>query len=294
VFNYLKKAFLNQWNLLLFAGGCGAAAIAGVTGNPQLAQVILPTVMAIEIGYLGLLGTHPKYQSYVDAQEAKANRQRSSLDNQQILEKIRRGLPDHLYDKYRSLKKRCLRLGAIANDLKTPTSVDSALDLDGMQSKGLDRLLWVYLRLLYSQHALEQFFDTVSEKKIESDLKRINKKLDVLGPSDDSAHKAKMRRALTDNRATLQERLDNYQRANGNFEFVSLELERVENKIKSLAELTVNRQDPEYISGQIDAVADSMMETERTMNDLQFVTGLGEVDEEAPELIGEPETFVID
>jgi phage-related minor tail protein len=103
-----------------------------------------------------------------------------------------------------------------------------------------------------------------------------------------------MRRALTDNRATLQERLDNYQRAHSNYEFVSLELERVENKIKSLAELTVNRQDPEYISGQIDAVADSMMETERTMNDLLFVTGLGEVDEEAPELISEPEAFVID
>ena len=176
MFNYLKKAFLNQWNLLLFAGGCGAATIAAATGNTQLAQVILPTVMAVEIGYLGLLGTHPKYQSYVDAQVAKANRQRSSQDNQQILEKIKRGLPDKLYDKYRSLKKRCQRLGAIANDLKTPNSIDSALDLDSMQSKGLDRLLWVYLRLLYSQHALDQFFDTVSEKKIEGDMKRISKK----------------------------------------------------------------------------------------------------------------------
>ena len=294
MFSYLKKAFLNQWNLLLFAGGCGAATVAAATGNTELAQVILPIVMAVEIGYLGLLGTHPKFQSYVDAQAAKESRQRSSQDNQQILEKIRRGLPDHLYNKYRSLKKRCLRLGAIANDLKTPNSIDSALDLDSMQSKGLDRLLWVYLRLLYSQHALEQFFDTVSEKKIESDLKRISKQLDDLGVDDQSAHASKMRRALTDNRATLQERLDNYQRAHSNFEFVSLELDRVENKIKSLAELTVNRQDPEYISGQIDAVADSMMETERTMNDLQFVTGLGQVEEEAPELISEPETFVID
>ncbi len=294
MFNYLKKAFLNQWNLLLFAGGCGAATIAAATGNQELAQVILPAVMAVEIGYLGLLGTHPKFQKYVDAQAAKANRQRNSQDNKQILEKIRRGLPEHLYDKYRSLKQRCLRLGAIANDLKTPNSISSALDLDSMQSKGLDRLLWVYLRLLYSRHALEQFFDTVSEKKIESDLKRISKQLEELGVDDHSAHSAKMRRALTDNRATLQERLDNYRRAHGNFEFVSLELERVENKIKSLAELTVNRQDPEYISGQIDAVADSMMETERTMNDLQFVTGLGDVDEEAPELISEPEVFVID
>ncbi len=276
------------------AGGCGAATIAAATGNPDLAQVILPTVLAVEIGYLGLLGTHPKFQKYVDAQEAKAYRQRHSQDNQQVLEKIRRGLPDHLYGKYRSLKQRCLRLGAIANDLKTPTSIDPALDLDSMQSKGLDRLLWVYLRLLYSRHALEQFFDTVSEKKIESDLNRIGKQLEKFGPEDKSAHSSKMRRALTDNRATLQERLDNYRRAHGNYEFVSLELERVENKIKSLAELTVNRQDPEFISGQIDAVADSMMETERTMNDLQFVTGLGEIDEEAPELISEPETFVID
>ena len=292
--NYLKKAFLNQWNLLLFAGGCGAATIAAATGNPDLAQVILPTVLAVEIGYLGLLGTHPKFQKYVNAQAAKEDRKRHSMDNEKTLEKIRRGLPDHLYDKYRSLKKRCRRLGAIANDLKTPNSIDSTLDLDAMQSKGLDRLLWVYLRLLYSRHALEQFFDTVSEKKIESDLKRISNQLDKLGPDDGSAHSAKMRRALADNRATLQERLDNYNRAHGNYEFVSLELERVENKIKSLAELTVNRQDPEYISGQIDAVADSMMETERTMNDLQFVTGLGEIDEEAPELISEPDTFVID
>ncbi len=288
MFSYIKKAFVNQWNLLLFAGGCAAAAISG---QPE---VILPLVFAAEIGYLGLLGTHPKFQRYVDAQEHKANRKSSSQHNAEVLEKIRRNLPDHLYDRYRSLKQRCLRLGAIANDLKTPGGVDMSLDFDSMQSKGLDRLLWVYLRLLYSRHSLEQFFDTVSEKKIKNDLERISKQLDELGADDTSAHSAKMRRALIDNQATLNERLENYQRADGNLDFVKLELERVENKIKSLAELSVNRQDPEFMSGQIDAVADSMKETERTMNDLQFVTGIGDLDEEVPELINAPEQFVID
>jgi hypothetical protein len=48
--------------------------------------------------------------------------------------------------------------------------------------------------------------------------------------------------------------------------------------------LAVNRQEPDYISGQVDQVAASMMETEKTMNDLRFVTGLDTVDE-APSLL---------
>ncbi len=34
-------------------------------------DVVLPLVLAGEIAYVGLLGTHPKFQSYVDAQAAK-------------------------------------------------------------------------------------------------------------------------------------------------------------------------------------------------------------------------------
>jgi hypothetical protein len=65
---------------------------------------------------------------------------------------------------------------------------------------------------------------------------------------------------------------------------VKLEIDRLENKIRSLSELAVNRQEPDYISGQVDQVAASMMETEKTMNDLRFVTGLDAVDE-APSLL---------
>ncbi|MFK7765915.1 MAG: hypothetical protein AB8B55_01645 [Mariniblastus sp.] len=285
---YIKKAFVNQWNLLIFAGGMGFAVLSG---RPDIA---VPLVLAGEAAYLGLLGTHPKFQGYVKAQEAKEGRQASSQQNMQVLEKIKASLPRKQYDRYSSLRERCLRLGQISDDLKTPTQIDPNERLESLQTKGLDRLLWVYLRLLFSQHSLDRFFDTVSEKRITDDLERIEFQLEELGPDDASAHSAKIRRTLLDNKMTLQERLDNYTQAQGNYQFVSLELERVENKIKSLAEISVNRQDPEYISGQIDAVANSMKETERTMNDLQFVTGLGDLDEEAPELMNSPERFVID
>ena len=49
--------------------------------------------------------------------------------------------------------------------------------------------------------------------------------------------------------------------------------------------MAVNRQEPEFISGQVDQVATSMLETEKTMNELQFATGLDQLDDEAPELM---------
>ena len=45
------------------------------------------------------------------------------------------------------------------------------------------------------------------------------------------------------------------------------------------------RQDPDFISSQVDQVAGSMVETEKTINELDFATGLGELDNEVPEML---------
>ena len=49
--------------------------------------------------------------------------------------------------------------------------------------------------------------------------------------------------------------------------------------------MAVNRQEPQYISSQVDQVAASMLDTERTMNELQFATGLTDTENDAPELL---------
>lgn len=279
---YIKTAFLNRWNLLLLAGGMSFAAL---TGHPEIA---MPIVLAAETAYLGLIGTHPKFQKHVDAQTAKAKRNRSSSHNQQVLERIRSQLPAKSFQRYESLRRRCLHLGQISSDMQDPTST-GVRHLDHLHSKGLDRLLWVFLRLLFSQHSLNRFMETVSQEKMEADLEKIGRQLEMLGEDDSSAQSAKIRRTLEDNRQTIKERLENYEQAKSNYLFVTLELDRVENKIKSLSEISVNRQDPEYISDQIDAVADSMRETERTMSDLEFVTGIGGLEDEAPDLLSDGE-----
>jgi len=284
--NYIKTAFWNQWNLLLFVGGMGFAILSG---QPDVA---MPIVIAAETAYLGLLGTHPKFQKYVDAQSAKQQRQQSSAKKVYALEKITSSLPKPLLDRYNDLRQRCRLLGEIASDLKEPLEFGTHEQLESMQRRGLDRLLWVFLRLLFTQHQLEQFQMAVSEEQIQVELKRIDLELARLAESDSPEHAAKIRRTLMDNRETLNERLKNYKRAKSNYEFVQFELDRVENKIKSLSELSVNRQDPEYISGQIDAVTGSMKETERTMNELKFITGIGNFDDDAPELISEKQASI--
>ena len=102
------------------------------------------------------------------------------------------------------------------------------------------------------------------------------------------SHAQKMKRTLEDHLQTSRDRVLNFEKAQANHELVGLEIDRLENKITSLAELSVNRQDPDFIAGQVDQVAGSMFEMEKTMNDLQFATGLGPLEEDVPELMQAP------
>ena len=275
---YIKTAFLNRWNLLWFLG---AGAFALLTPAPD---VFLAIAAAAEVTYLGLLGTHPKFQAYVDAQAAKQSRADTSVTTQQALERITGSLPKELLDRFLALKSRCLELQQIAAELKHTSQGESPLPLEHYQIAGLDRLLWIHLRLLFTQFALFRFLKQTSEEQILSDIKRLETRLAEVTSSNTNVQDARVRKALEDNLQTSRDRLANLQRARGNFDLVKLEIDRLENKIRSLSELAVNRQEPDYISGQVDQVAASMMETEKTMNELQFVTGLDTADD-APSLL---------
>jgi hypothetical protein len=275
---YLKKAFLNHWNLLAFGAASGFAVLSG------FGDLLMPLVLAAEVAYVGLLGAHPKFQKYVDAQAAKDVRESGSQQTQQALASITRALPKQLLDRFEALRAQCLELRQIALEMKHPGKTGAEVPLDEYQLTGLDRLLWIHLRLLFTQYALSKFLQRTSDQQINADIERLQKQLRDL-PAGDAPQNQRVRKALTDNLETSRTRLENWHKAYDNFELVKLEIDRLENKIRSLSELAVNRQEPEFISGQVDQVANSMLETEKTMNELQFATGLDQLDDEAPELM---------
>jgi DNA repair exonuclease SbcCD ATPase subunit len=275
---YLKVAFTNHWNLLAFLGG---AVFALISPAPD---VLLPVVAAGELAYLGMLGTHPKFQAYVNAQEAKQTREATSVSAQETLDRITSSLPKELLDRFLALRTRCVELQQIAAELKHTGHGETHMPLESYQIEGLDRLLWIHLRLLFTQYALYRFLKQTSEEQIQADIRRLETRLAELPTGAETDQQQRVRKALEDNLQTSRDRLANLKRARDNFDLVKLEIDRLENKIRSLSELAVNRQEPDYISGQVDQVAASMLETEKTMNELQFVTGLDTVDH-APALL---------
>lgn len=282
LWKYIKAAFKNHWNLLAVASGSVFSFLAGVP------EVGLPLIAAGELTYLGLLATHPRFQRAIDAQEAKVVREKTALSAEQALERIRGALPRESLERYEALRTHCKTLRQIATDLRQPNQVESDSTLDLAQLKGLDRLLWIFLRLLYTEHSLGRFLSHTRVEDIDADIERLTRKLAGYSGNEVSPRRVKARRAVEDTLETSKARRLNFVKAKENHELVRLELDRLEHKIRGLGEMSVNRQEPEFISSQVDTVAQSMVETERTMDELEFATGLGSVDEVVPELMPRP------
>ena len=273
-----KAAFLFRWNLLILGAGLGAGFILG---RPD---VIGPAVLAAELGYVTLLARHPRFQKAVAARRhAEANLQ-SQGSVEQVQQRIVAALSENERARFDALKGRCVRLCEITRGLHSPAG--EVAPLEDVRLQGVDRLLWTYLKLLYTRQMMQRFFDATDVPALDREREGLRKRLEALGPAEkDSPHQAEVRRSLEDNLETLRLRQENYGKARDNYDFVELELNRLENKINGILESAVNRRDPGFITSQVDTIAGSMSQTERTMSELQFLTGLEGKEDSAPAIV---------
>lgn len=280
-FLYLKKAFLFHWNLL----AVGAGTLLGfISGRPD---VVLPLVGAGEVLYLAVLSTHPKFRDAVDAQNLKS---RESSQEEEAIRKSKMMLSALSYDdrqRYERLRSLCVQLRKIAKGVAGEPEHEVGL-IDDMRSSGINKLLWIYLKLLYSKASLEKFFRTIDEREIEGEIEKIKARIEELGPEEeDTPTESKQRKSLIDTLNTSELRLKNYRLAQENYRLIQIELDRLYSKIAGLSELSINRADPDFISREVDSVSASVQQTERAMDELEFITGLTTHDETAPPLLEE-------
>lgn len=265
---YIKAAFINHWNLLFV----GTGLVFGViSGHPD---VVGAGVLAAETLYLGFVAPHEKFKMHVDAQEAKVKREANTVTGEQRINKMLGKLSLDSRDRYNQLVTSCNQLREVANDLKHDS--EETTTFDTFQDDGLNRLLWIFLRLLYTENALSKFLIRASREDLAKEVKKIEKKISQAASTPDTPINLKIRKTLESNLRTAKIRVENYDQSVGSNELMRLELERLENEIKSLAELAINRQEPDYISTQIDQVARSMYDTEKTISDLQFTADFEE------------------
>jgi hypothetical protein len=274
--DYLKEAFLFRWNLLFFLGGAAGAALT------PLAPVLLPLVGAGELLYLTGLISVPRFRAAIDAKAHAAGTVEAPARTVPAVSLVTMlsGLPRESRERFERLHARCVEMRGIAAGVRGAAG-DAGGTAEEIRTPGLDRLLWLFLRLLLSRTALDRFLQSIDDHDLTTKVDDLKKSLGAAQAANDE----RIARSLQDSLAMAELRLDNFGRAKKNAEFVSIELDRIEGKIQALAEMAVNRQDPDFLSSQVDSAAESMRQTEKAVSELQHLTGLADQLEEPPAIL---------
>src|SRR6185503_9321414 len=117
------------------------------------------------------------------------------------------GLPAGARTRFEQLHARCREMRGIAAGVRGAAG-DSGSSAEDIRTPGLDRLLWLFLRLLVSKTALDRFLQTMNEQELTARLAELRKNFEAAkaGPAADD----RIARSLQDSIASCELRLDNY------------------------------------------------------------------------------------
>ena len=231
------------------------------------------------------MGTHPRFQQYVDVSENETQRSQDAAATDERMRKMFAALPRGLQNRFTELLKQCHELRSISQGYHAANSATEDGTVSELRMHGLDKLLWLYLKLLYTEFSLNRFFETTGVDQIQRDLKQVQERLKREQERPPGTQRDRIIATLQDNLETCEQRLANFSQAKDSYELVRAEQQRLETRIRSLAEMSISQGDPGTISSQVDTVAGSVAQTEKTLEDLKFVTGLSSLDETVPEII---------
>ncbi len=267
----LSRAFKWHWNLL----GFGAAVVVGIlSGRPD---IVLPAALAAELGYLGFIGVNERFQNVL--------RGKALLEEKEVANSTRKlrdmigFLSPHDRERFDTLRDRCVQFKDLRDRMRTGSGIQV---LSELRTGSLDKMLWLFLKLLHHKTGLDRFLDTTDE--------------DVLARQSEEAHAGleearnqqrgeRLLRSLREKAAAIDERLANYRAAEETRELVNTELDKTEQRIAHISEVGMTGRAPSDLGIQIDSIAESMANSEATLGDL--TTGLDFEDDEMPSLVSE-------
>jgi hypothetical protein len=269
---YLMAAFLWRWNLLAFGAG---VAFSLLSPSPSM---FFPLVAAAEIAYLGLLAPHPKFQKAVDARRHGIAEE---VNVRQVMDQIRKVLKRQAWERFERLRDRCKQLNHLAVQFRGPDAKQDPA-LSDLQSSSLERLLWLFLKLLYSQDALEGFLNSTDRTEIQRQIEVNEKSLEL---ARSKGRSEKLLTALEDKLAILRQRLENYDHAKDNCDLLAIELDRIEQKVHAIGEMMLNSRNTGDIGAQVDGIAEGVSVTEEALRGLDITPVLSQ--EQAPKFLSE-------
>ena len=270
--DYVKAAFLWHWNLLAMGAGVALAIFSRQPG------VVLPLVAAGELTYLGLAVGNRRLRNVVDARLAAPA---ASPPQTEQLQRILSALGREDAERFQSLRRHCMELHRLGEQFRGGPAPGEAA-FTRMRSDSLDRLLWVFLKLLYSKDALDRFLDATDRAGLLRSKADAEKRL---AQAQKAGRSEELLRSLQDNLETVGQRLANFERACENRELIAAELDRIEQKISAISEMSLSARDPSDISSQVDGIAAGVSATEEALRGIDVLPTLQ--DDSPPPLMQE-------
>lgn len=270
--SYLKAAFLWHWNLLAFGAGLALSILSGQF------TVVFPLVAAVEITYLALLSTNPRFRQAMDVRARKTAQNTDATD---LMAQIKAGLSKKDWERYDALRQRCLALDKLGQQFRGPHSENNTT-VSRLQTESLERLLWMFLKLLYSLDALNRFVQGIDRKEIVRQTAETETELKTATEKDSNGRLA---RSFQDKLEILRQRLDNYDKAVENRELIGAEIDRIEQKVCAISELAVRSSDATDLAAQVDGIAAGVSATEEAISSLDVAPAFKS--DKAPQLLSE-------
>ncbi|MEO7098168.1 MAG: hypothetical protein ABI162_02315 [Luteolibacter sp.] len=251
----LKRSFTWHWHLL----GLGAGvAFAVLSGTPVL---WLPFLAAAEAGYLGFLGLNPRFQKVLKA-KGSATPPPLSASPAQRFQQLMEFLSATDVQRFQTLQYRCSELIKLR---KSMASKESDSGVEGFRDGSLDRMLWLFLKLLHQRSGLERFLGATQREEIERELHTAEAQLATTQARDKAAQlpEGRLTTSVRERITTIRERLDNLTKATESLELVTAEIDKTEQQITHLCEVGMTMSDAAGLSVQIDSISESLQSSER-------------------------------
>ena len=258
--------------------GLAAVGLAGYLHDPGWFAI----GAGLELGYLTLLATHPRFQRFVSGKLSAGG----SLEGERRLEALVAMLPDADKRRYAMLAQRCQAI--------LEQQFPGQQDAPGFaaQSDSLGRLTWMYLRLLVTRQAIQRVVregapvrspgdpppipGSSGSHRIEQKIADLERRLLDASMTDD------LRRSLTSQLDLLRQRVARRAEADQKLAFLDAELSRIEEQVELIREQAVLSTDPEHFSQRIDEISATLGSTGQWIAEQQ--QALGAMDD----LISEP------
>ena len=209
--------------------------------------------LGLEMAYMGSLVFNERFQRYVDGLDAS----QSQIDALREVDAVLQRLPRNEADRYRALHGRCVQMLA-DNSASGPLLEDN-----------LNRMLWVYVRLLQTFATLTTLIDSRGSDTVEEltrQLNELNKKIQQT-PNEE------LRRSLSGQAEIVAARLKARTEAMAKRDVVQAELDRIEQQVQYLQEQTAMSRAPD-VAGQVDSITDSLNSTNSWISEHQKIFGL--------------------